>query len=249
MHRSKRWTKARDHDEIEIPTDETNLTESIATEDDFPVDATWNTTTSVLTTAQQSDYSTNPSSVLEVSSFEPQARIDGETLPDSDMDITGNFTSTFFTDLNESLSYQPAFDTNRTNDDVSIDSSLPTILFNLTTISYSIPGENPTDEEYSSSHERVTNATEESILALKDGFFTDHETDNLTETNDLAVKTIAVADMNQNETVMIDVESIPSSTVICDQSCQCSKACPYGFVIFNDTCECNPPCQVQRCSS
>ena len=69
--------------------------------------------------------------------------------------------------------------------------------------------------------------------------------------NNLTVKMTDVSDTSLNETVkdFNETSSFPSSwksvsIPVCDQSCQCSMECPYGFEILNDTCQCNPPCLV-----
>jgi hypothetical protein len=238
IYRSKRWPKAKDHDEIEIPTDETNVTASVSTDGEFSVESTLNTSIN-----EVSDHSRGQSSLVE------------EILQDTDLNTNGNFSrndsfpsstlfteisSSYFTSVNESLELIVANRTSEDVSDMSTDSSSTRILFNLTTISYSIPSENQTDEEYPISNERVLNATNNSIQSLKDTFVSDHDTDNLTQTNAFNVKTVAVLDTSDNETV-------PSSRLICDETCQCSKECPYGFEILNDTCECYPPCQVSHC--
>ena len=243
IYRSKRWTKAKDHDEIEIPTDETNVTAPVSTDDESSVASTLNK--SIPSINEISDHSTGPSSLVE------------ETLQDTTMDTNGNFSgndsyssSTLFNEI--SSSYFTTVNEEMTNESLhsqpSFDPSLTRIVIDLTTMSYSIPNENQTDEEYPTSDERVLNATNESIPSLKETFVSDLETDNLTETNDLIVKTVAVVDTNENETAVINPELIASPKPICDQACQCSKECPYGFEMLNDTCECNPPCQVSYSS-
>ena len=69
-------------------------------------------------------------------------------------------------------------------------------------------------------------------------------------------ETTTVLDVTQNDTsASVDEEeeysnettsSSPTKPAkpICDQSCQCSKKCPYGFEIINETCQCDPPCKV-----
>lgn len=80
----------------------------------------------------------------------------------------------------------------------------------------------------------------------------DQTLDEDTASNNLTVKMTDVSDTSLNEAVKDSNEtgSLPSSSwksisiPVCDQSCQCSMECPYGFEILNETCQCNPPCQV-----
>lgn len=78
-----------------------------------------------------------------------------------------------------------------------------------------------------------------------------------TEVADQGIDTITtLSDVTQNETstVIFDdneysnetLSLLPTTTAkpICDQSCQCSRKCPYGFEILNNTCQCDPPCTV-----
>ena len=75
--------------------------------------------------------------------------------------------------------------------------------------------------------------------------------DEDTASSNLTVKMADVSDTSVNEIIKDanETSSLPSSWTstsipVCDQSCQCSMECPYGFEILNDTCQCNPPCQV-----
>ncbi len=52
------------------------------------------------------------------------------------------------------------------------------------------------------------------------------------------------ANLNSNESSIITSKSI--SIPICDHTCQCLKECLYGFEILNETCLCNPPCKVSN---
>jgi hypothetical protein len=71
--------------------------------------------------------------------------------------------------------------------------------------------------------------------------------------NNLTVKMTDVSETSLNDTLKDsnDTSSIPPSwksisIPVCDQSCQCSMECPYGFEVLNETCQCNPPCQVSN---
>lgn len=46
-----------------------------------------------------------------------------------------------------------------------------------------------------------------------------------------------------NETINEEPSTTPKP--MCDQSCQCSRKCPYGFEIVNETCHCDPLCKVR----
>ncbi len=241
IERRRRWNKNEDHDEVEIPLNETlglvNNIDDIITFNSIVNSTLLNFETIESNSSNYENVNDLINSTVEVYSNENTTM--RQTLIELNQ-TNVSMMEDIKTDTNKISSFNESIDFNQTVQNAnelqsSSSSSIPLTVdqVELTTII-------------------ENNQTNDSKLFVNDSFIPTNDEwiihSNITQKDAIIINPEIYTNetdiiySNSNETSIITSKSI--SIPICDHSCQCLKECPYGFEIFNDTCLCNPPCKV-----
>ena len=256
LERLRRWSRSDDHDEVEIPVNETLLSVNNAEEIITTTSTSFNFDTTesngsiienVVYLSNSTDLTTMESSLEENTTIVyPLLRQDLIELNQTTVSVLENVSEENRTETNEiSSALTESMDLNQT---IRIESELTTtessvfssqntdqveLTTTITTTTIEINSTISSDFNDTFSIPTSDEWIIHSNITQKDAFIINEEI----YTNDTEP-----IPFESNETSIISSKSL--SIPICDQSCQCLKECPYGFEILNDTCLCNPPCQV-----
>lgn len=86
----------------------------------------------------------------------------------------------------------------------------------------------------------ISDTTQNATEVSEDTTIVSDNSTALSETTELIYEDNEYA----NETATEQPKIFPKP--VCDESCQCTQKCPYGYEMINDTCECDPPCKVSH---